>query len=157
MGTTARTSLHRITILMMMMTIWWSKATRLLEFNRSWERRRAHHSTRNVRAVVPEKRDTFCVTGGRTDRGIGYSSSWILQFVKFCILHSFALCLFLHCVAQLFIVFRLILHIFGWLDGYSLSDNNIRGKVGSEYCFCVNWVDQLLTRFATPSWHLGQK
>ena len=42
---------------MMMMTIWWSKATRLLEFSRSSVNR----------TLRPEKRDTFCVTDGQAD------------------------------------------------------------------------------------------
>ena len=58
--------------LTMMMTIWWSKATRLLEFSRSLQ------GSVDLEHAA-EKRDTFCVTGGRTDRGIGYSSSWILD------------------------------------------------------------------------------
>jgi len=61
---------HPNTILMMMMTIWWSKATWLLEFSRSL-----------AGTCAPEKRDTFCVTGRRTGGqaggGIGYSSSWM--------------------------------------------------------------------------------
>ena len=57
---------------MMMMTIWWSKATRLLEFSRSL--RDQLGST-----FQPEKRDTFCVTGRQTDGGIGYSSSWMYE------------------------------------------------------------------------------
>ena len=59
---------HPNTILMMMMTIWWSKATRLLEFSRSLDI--AHSSQKNVTPFA-----------WRTDRqaggGIGYSSSWI--------------------------------------------------------------------------------
>ena len=61
----------------MMMTIWWSKATRLLEFSRSWVRR-------ILRIQRPEKRDTFAWrTDRRTDRGIGYSSKWMLQHILF--------------------------------------------------------------------------
>ena len=50
------------------MTIWWSKATRLLEFSRSWPQ------------GEPETRlfcDRHILRDGRTDGRIGYSSSWI--------------------------------------------------------------------------------
>ena len=53
---------------MMIMTIWWSKATRLLEFSRSWMLVSAEQ-TLDLRTRL------FC--DRQTDRGIGYSSKWI--------------------------------------------------------------------------------
>ena len=45
---------------MMMMTIWWSKATRLLEFSRSLQ------GSVDLEHAA-EKRGTFCVTGGQAE------------------------------------------------------------------------------------------
>ena len=55
---------------MIIMTIWWSKATRLLEFSRS--RPQSRFAPRPEEEVGPG----FFVTEDRG--GIGYSSSWIV-------------------------------------------------------------------------------
>ena len=56
---------------MMIMTIWWSKATRLLEFSRS--RPQSRFAPRHEEEVGPG----FFVTEEEEDRGIGYSSKWM--------------------------------------------------------------------------------
>ena len=61
---------HPNTILMMMMTIWWSKATRLLEFSRSC-RKSARRRSRG------KKRDER--TNGRTNKaflGVGFKGMY---------------------------------------------------------------------------------
>ena len=59
---------------MMIMAIWWSKATRLLEFSRSSVNRNLRHEE--------EVGPGFFVTEDRGG-GIGHSSKWISNFVSF--------------------------------------------------------------------------
>ena len=61
---------------MMIMTIWWSKATRLLEFSRSRPQGK-HFAPRHEEEVGPG----FFVTEEEDRGGIGYSSKWMSAFL----------------------------------------------------------------------------
>ena len=63
--------------MVMMMTIWWSKATRLLEFSRYLGSLYQRYAGTRLFC------DAFCVTDGRIfcDGRIGYSSSWMCTFL----------------------------------------------------------------------------
>ena len=61
---------------MMMMTIWWSKATRLLEFSRSRPQ------------AEPDLRTRLFCDEDEEDRGIAYSSSWMTTILGILALFS---------------------------------------------------------------------